>query len=149
MSKYYRITIKKEIFNRMLNLIENQCSYFELVEPNIPYMREAYKLPTIKKLLQEYCIEEKAVTEWNGTAVDLEQNENAPIQHRYKCCPQSINYLRKYKNIFDIEDQMDISFYTTDGTVILFTISHENICVCDMDFWGEFINKYNLKVYQY
>jgi len=43
----------------------------------------------------------------------------------------------QFNSFLDIEYQIDIAFYRNKEN-ILFTISHENIILVDLDFWGTF-----------
>ncbi len=67
------------------------------------------------------------------------------VEHTYKCCKNSLSVLRKFNSFFEIEDQMDISFYK-ENNCVFFTISHEDIAMVDLDIWKDFFDNTNVSL---
>jgi len=136
---YYVNNVEKEDFIKMLDFLAKECDTFCLVEPNVDFPESTNELPDIKKSLSQYLKEENRVTVWPGTRIKVRRESQKAIQHIYRCCPNSIEKLKKFSSFFDIEDQIDISFFHGDKCV-LFTISHEGILMVDLNFWQDFFN---------
>ncbi|MDR1019104.1 MAG: hypothetical protein LBM02_10440 [Lachnospiraceae bacterium] len=127
---------------KILKFLEKNCSTFSLVEPNIGYSDFPYELPNLKVDLQDYLRKSEKVTSWPGTKCKVAKGEEKPVLHNYECSRESIKYLKKYNSFWDIEEQMDIAFYKT-FKCILYTISHEEMLVVDLAFWGNFFEYTN------
>ncbi|MDR1540407.1 MAG: hypothetical protein LBU32_20895 [Clostridiales bacterium] len=127
-------------FYEALDYLAINCDTFSLVDSNIFRSGFSVHLPPIKKRLTYYLIDRKRVVSWAGTQILVRYENKKPIEHVYSCCKDSTQILKKYyKSFFDIEYQMDISFFKSNQCV-LFTISHESILMVDLDFWKDFFD---------
>lgn len=131
--------IQKDTYIKMLNFLAKNCDTFSLVEPNGDLPGIPYELPDIKKSLNEYLKEQKWVASWAGTKIKVRSESQKAIQHTYRCCDNSVAKLIRFHSFFEIEDQMDISFFQADRCV-LFTTSHESVLMIDLDFWKDFFD---------
>ena len=57
--------------------------------------------------------------------------------HIYEINDFCIDYLKKLGSFFELEEQIDISFFNNE-TCLCYTVSHENLCFVNKDF----LNKY-------
>jgi hypothetical protein len=152
--KWYKINtdLSREKYNAMLDRLAATCDTFALVEPIVILNEFPYKIPPTKNALSGYLIEKKCVLSWPGTwrpdeFID-DDDMTKSIQHTYRCCPESVDELRGFSSFFDIEDQLDISFFDK-GQCALCTVSHEGMFMIDLDFWGDFFEEYSSQMIFY
>lgn len=140
--KYSYVKISHEHYQKVLDILEKRCSFFDLVEPNMLYAEEPYQLPEIKEKLKAFCTGQARVRAWNGTQICGGVKQKWPMKHTYKCNKASITHLRIYSFFFELEDDIDIAFYSPDNKeAVFYTVSHEGICMIDKTFWGDCFEK--------
>lgn len=135
MEENYRLLfLKKDIYQKLLHLLLKESTTFCLVDSmidnNADFDEDGFlvELPCSKEALKPYYVNRKKVKKWPGT---IKNSKKAEL-HTYKTCKNSIDYLKNFNSFFDIEDQIDISFFYKESC-IFYTISHEELCYIKND----------------
>ena len=120
----------KIIFNRLLDILEQQSSSFNLVNPNsfLKKNKSENELTKSEIALSDYLISEKWVKKWPGT-----KSGSKVYMRSYETNKICIDYFRKISSFFSLDDQIDISFFNNNNKCLCFTISHEGMCFAHND----------------
>ena len=131
--EYEIIHFDKPLYNELLNVLKKQCTSFNLVSPNTHYRKNLSEdvLSKSKKVLSSYCIFNKWVNKWPGT-----KSSKKVSLHAYKINDFCINYLKSLGSFFELEEQIDISFFNNE-TCLCYTVSHENVCFISRELLSE------------
>ena len=98
-----------------------------------------------KEALTEHLTKEMKVSTWPGTTSEFEKEEDRAVATFYVCNEKSISIFYKLDSFFQIENDIDISFFKDEECVLL-TINHEDIMIIDLDFWGAFFDDTNCEL---
>jgi hypothetical protein len=127
------VTIENhEKYIALLDILGKECDSVCLVDPlNLGYDPDHIPISVIS--LKPYLIDTERVYMWPGTEMEYEREEDKAIMYRYRCCEESMGILKKYDSFYDIEADIDVSFFVQDRC-IFYTISHETMLFADEDF---------------
>lgn len=137
-NQYEIINLDKHIYGKLLCALKERSTSFNLVSPNTHFDKDnknllnEYHNESIKTL-SDYCLSSKWVKKWPGT-----KNSKKVACYTYKTDPFCIKYLHKFTSFFQLEEQMDISFFNGD-TCLCYTISHEKLCYIRKNFFSEYV----------
>lgn len=150
----YKISIKdKNDYDTIIKYLFSKCDMFQIVDmyPNADYKSR------ILNNLSTLCLSNEYVNEWSGTCIIPEAHSNSAKKYVLPCNKETLNILKKYSNFFELkelngikyyesfneEEQLDISFFYKDKC-ILYTITHEGICLVEEKFFKDLFKSNNI-----
>jgi hypothetical protein len=128
--------VDRESYFKMLEHLERECDTFSLVDINF----HPDNVHPTKEALTEHLKNEMRVSSWPGTTRIFAKEEDRAIATFYTCNVKSVSILYKFDSFYQIENDMDISFFKNEVCVVL-AINHERIMIVDLDFWGTFFDE--------
>lgn len=134
-NQFEEVKLDKAFYNKILNVLKYKSTTFVLASVNTYFQKGILlddNLSKTKAELFDYCISKKWSKKWAGSKYSKKVAIHTYITNHY-----CIEYLRSLNSFFELEDDMDISFYDND-VCLLYTISHEGSCLIHKDLIKNF-----------
>lgn len=128
------LTKKNEVFK----ILQNKCDRFVLVIPLEKVKNEQERLREeeeiknclVFKYLKEFFLESRLCRK-HGTQLPRKKGKKGYILvdnwYFFSCTRESLKVLKRYPNIYEIADWIDI-YFIRNSDIVLRTISHEYMC---------------------